>query len=328
MTPCPRSVSLLRLFVHATIRPAHPDDALDLIRLMRLTVPLVIRPATPVGPEIAHVWIRDRIVEASFNDSHAEPGESSVPYPCAYRVAVIERRVVGVAEWRNMDDALFLNSIAVDPNWRGQGIGRQLLCDGIRTWRTFATVELDVFNTMPQVQDWYQRLGFTRIRRRVWVRFPPVGSVNPPNDAGEPTTAETESAILRSTSYVTWQNKTEATAQHQQKGCSMLHLQVQDSTGSQTQGAEPTTHMVGRIGPSIYRITHPQTLSDAAIRTFLRRLNPSRHILYLSSPDSLAWVRTNTSAPTALTDPIMGTRGMHLATSIRMQHTSPSRICL
>ena len=328
MTLCHHSVSLLRLFVHATIRPAHPDDALNLLRLMRLAVPLVIRPATPVGPKIAHVWIRDRIVAASFNNPHAEPGESSVPYPCAYRVAVIERRVVGVAEWRSMDDALFLNSIAVDPNWRGQSIGRQLLCDGIQTWRTFTTMELDVFDAMPQVQDWYERLGFTWIGRRMWVRFPPVGSFNAPNDAGEPTTAETVSALLRSTSCVTWRNKTEATAQHQQQGCSMLHLQVQNSTGSQTQGAEPTTHMVGRIGPSIYRITQPQTLSDAAIRTFLRWLNPSRHILYLSSPDLLALERTNTAALNALTDPLMGTRGTHLATSIRMQHTSPSRICL
>lgn len=311
--------------VPVIIRSAHPDDAPELLRLLRLAVPLAVRPATPLGPWAAHIWIRDRIIEASrgsvqTGDDGGMGGRPVVPSPCAYRVAVTERRLVGAAEWRELDGRLFLNSIAVDPLARGQGTGTRLLCDGIRTWTSLEAMHLDVFDAMPQAHHWYRQLGFSETGRRTWVRFPPYSSIE--NDAA-------------SDLPVIWKNKAEAASQHQQHGCSMLRLHVPST--------DPETHTVGRIGRSVFRITRPATLRHAAVRAFLHRLNPSRHLLYLSSPESHPLSEPSASdsavtpdasrpvhAPTevhAPTDLITGARGAHLATSIRMHHASPLEIC-
>lgn len=311
-----------------TIRPADPDDAPDLLRLLRLAVPPAVRPGTPLGPWAAQIWIQDRITEASqrgaveTNEDGTQPG---VPSPCAYRVAVAERRIVGAAEWRDLGGALFLNSIAVDPLARGRGAGTQLLCDGIRTWPSLPVLQLDVFDAMPQARQWYNRIGCSDTGKRTWIRFPPRSSAERGADAAL---------------SVTWNNEADATSRHRQHGCSMLHLHVASST--KTGDGGPQVHTVGRIGRSMFRITNRRTLRHAAIRAFLHRLNPSRHLLYISSPRSQPLPEsksltepTRTDQPVSpdavvaktFTDPLTGARGTHLATSIRMHHTSPLDIC-
>jgi [ribosomal protein S18]-alanine N-acetyltransferase len=85
-----------------------------------------------------------------------------------HRVAEREGRVAGyMISWLTPPEAMIM-SIAVRPDWRGQGIGRGLLEDSFRTFvqTRLETVWLEVRTGNLKAQALYQKFGFREVYRR------------------------------------------------------------------------------------------------------------------------------------------------------------------
>lgn len=78
--------------------------------------------------------------------------------------------VFGLYEREPADGELLMDGIAVDPDYRGRGIGGRLLRNIVDHARThgFATVRLDVIDTNPDAQRLYERFGFSAVRTQAF----------------------------------------------------------------------------------------------------------------------------------------------------------------
>lgn len=88
-----------------------------------------------------------------------------------YRVALIDRRVVGYAISGRSGRSAFLQRLGVDPVHRGQGIGAQLVSDSIR-WAIAGGGASMLVNTQVVNADalrLYERLGFVLDREQLKV---------------------------------------------------------------------------------------------------------------------------------------------------------------
>lgn len=88
-----------------------------------------------------------------------------------YRVALIDRRVVGYAISGRSGRSAFLQRLGVDPVHRGQGIGAQLVSDSIR-WAIAGGGASMLVNTQVVNDDalrLYERLGFVLDREQLKV---------------------------------------------------------------------------------------------------------------------------------------------------------------
>src|SRR5260370_20276392 len=78
--------------------------------------------------------------------------------PAGCRVAVREGHVVGTVTTLNYQEKFaWISMLLVDPQWRGRGIGTQLLEEALRTLSGIATVRLDA---PPAGKLVYHKVGF------------------------------------------------------------------------------------------------------------------------------------------------------------------------
>jgi GNAT superfamily N-acetyltransferase len=236
-----------------------------------MAIPKEVRPLTPLGQHGAVRWLRDRL-------RHGDDWIRTL-YDAACDAPV------GAAEWRIVDDALFLNSIAVSPAYRGRGYGAALLADGLDLPADRDHVRLDVFAEEERSKAWYRDLGFSPCGSRTWWRMPL--NAGPTSD--------------RDASSWSWVDMADADRQHARYGFSRVSLCTPTST-----------YRIGRLGPSLFRLTSPDALTDPTVWTALRSLDSTRDVLYLPPATT---TRDNPPGPAART----------CAKSIRL---SISRNCL
>ena len=109
-----------------------------------------------------HFWKLDR---DSFNSArHATPSNR-------YRVATIDRRVVGYAITGRSGRSSFLQRLSVDPTERGKGIGTQLVTDSIE-WARVGGASSMLVNTQvtnETARNLYESLGFALDREQLKV---------------------------------------------------------------------------------------------------------------------------------------------------------------
>ena len=225
----------------ASLRAARPHEAAALVDRIRSAIPPEALPLTPIGQQGAPEWVADQI-----RDSSAHP----VP-----RFVTTDPSLAGVAEWRRIDDALFLNQIYVAPEARTQGLATRLLLHALRRVPASTLVRLDVFPSSGVALDWYRRLGFSETGRRCWMTLPVAPS-------GPDVSSDSRAVV---------QNRERADATHARYGFSRIEVQL-DS------GAVAS---VGRLGSSYFRITVPHHLHDRSLRTTLHRLDAGRQVLYV-----------------------------------------------
>lgn len=151
---------------------------------------VLIRPATETdydqvnlvfADELAHhvALLPDRFQLADpvmprhwFHDVLANPTKM-------LHVAAVNGRLVGLIlliESVALDDPIYqprryleVDELAVLADYRGQGIGRRLMetAEHIATSRGIPTVELHVWEANSLARDFYERLGYRTIRRRL-----------------------------------------------------------------------------------------------------------------------------------------------------------------
>jgi len=78
-------------------------------------------------------------------------------------VAVHDGRIVGSAAIEHYGDAALLRSVAVDPAWRGQGLGDALVAAVLAHARTRGVA--DVYLLTETAADYFARRGFVPVAR-------------------------------------------------------------------------------------------------------------------------------------------------------------------
>ena len=92
-------------------------DASSIVSLIEAGLREDIFPLTIYSSSNYEQYVRDQI-----EHSH------EVAFYAAYQ----DEQVIGFAEWRNVENEIFLNNIFMDPSKRGLGIGKELLQHGLQ----------------------------------------------------------------------------------------------------------------------------------------------------------------------------------------------------
>lgn len=169
-----------------------------------------------------------------------------------YAVAYTGARIVGCVEMRRFPSELFLNYISILSDFRARRLGKSLLEFTIAASRTAGQTEmsLDVLDQNIVARAWYEKLGFTPRYATEWwdVPLPPAAEELPFQLSGCP----------------------QAELNQETFGFSKFRLTT--SIGS---------YEIGRLGEEWFRVVRPEALTDPAVGTAFRRLDPSRRILAL-----------------------------------------------
>lgn len=173
------------------------------------------------------------------------------------------RASLGLAAFRTLDGAAFLNHLWVAPEWQGQGLGRLLLLEAARLYHRrhpAPRLALEVFAGRP-AEAWYRRLGFVESERRSWWRGPSLPSPEAP--------------------LLPCHGLAGAARRHRAWGFSSFR-------------AGP--YRVGRLWTPYFRLTDPAALRDPALLATLARLDPARRP-FLVAPFALPhpWYRVAVS---------------------------------
>jgi ribosomal protein S18 acetylase RimI-like enzyme len=94
------------------------------------------------------------------------------------RTVLHDETPIAVADWRLLDTTLFLNGLSVGADFRGGGLGRRLLDDGVHLARAFgvAQLALDVTVGNEAAYALYRRSGFADSTESFWHHVPIRGS--------------------------------------------------------------------------------------------------------------------------------------------------------
>jgi GNAT superfamily N-acetyltransferase len=100
------------------------------------------------------------------------PGQRTV----CLRAATFDGEVIAVADWRILSGQLFLNGLSVRAQYRGLGLGTQLLGDGLRIARDLGicALGLDVSVDNTGAHALYRKLGFEEMGYSWWENVTPV----------------------------------------------------------------------------------------------------------------------------------------------------------
>lgn len=83
--------------------------------------------------------------------------------------------VIGFAHLRLIDDFLFLNTISVNSDYAGRGLGKKLLLYSIqevlKNTKQVSLLKLDVFENNHKALNWYKKLGFMEEKITDWYQF-------------------------------------------------------------------------------------------------------------------------------------------------------------
>ena len=205
------------------------------------------------------IWASPRVDRYVEQHLSAGPDGAETAY---YLLESDTAEIAGIAEFRVVGDAGFLNQIYVSPRRRGRSLGRLLLHDAAGDWRArtgASVVMLDVEVENRRAYRWYEQLGFQPLSDIYWQ----VGPVRP--------TAVPPAQVM---------GATEADGLQQRWGFSRLTLRT--SRGC---------YAVGRLPGPFFRLDSLDAWRDDALHAALHRLDPARRILVLT-PSQHANLRT------------------------------------
>lgn len=173
-----------------------------------------------------------------------------------YAVACDGGRVVGCAEMRCQPNRLFLTYIAIQPDYRRQGLGGRLLHAAIEAaGADAAEFALDVFDFSDGARQWYRHLGLEQRDAFSWCQIAPT------DDAPAP---------VRLSGYA------QAQACHRDFGFSQFSLTAAD-----------TRYEIGRLGDQWYRLTDASALTVPGLIAAITRLSPQRDVLLVAKTSAL-----------------------------------------
>jgi hypothetical protein len=220
------------------IRRARPGEGAIVAARIRSSLPKQI-----VGLTIWDCLHVDRWVESHFDSKGAS----------VFYLAVDDSSgIVGAAEFRIVDQTVFLNQIGVCESHQGRHAGGRLMAAGLRdlgSAQGLVSAALDVDPANHDAYEWYQRLGFSSGPLGHWMlQTPRLETVEPAAVEG-------------------WE---EAQREHKCFGFSQLELR---SAGER--------HVIGRLGDALFRITTDEVWNDPAVHAALDHLDAGRRVLLI-----------------------------------------------
>lgn len=170
-----------------------------------------------------------------------------------FSVAEINGEFAAFVELRRLTNRLFLNYIAVKPDFQKHGLGNRVLSHGMSLTGTenYQEMALDVLGNNEIPRAWYERLGFRQESVTYWW--------NLPLKAGVP-------------SLVHLEKYAEAQAMQREYGFSQFDICI-----------DRQRYSIGRLGDNLYRITESNALLLPGLMHILHELGPKRKILLLSA---------------------------------------------
>jgi len=97
-----------------------------------------------------------------------------------FYVVEVNSSIIGFAHFRLIDDFLFLNTISINKEYAGIGLGKKLLSYCIQAVlkknKKINTFKLDVFESNFRALNWYKKLEFEEEKKTDWYLF---NNVNP-----------------------------------------------------------------------------------------------------------------------------------------------------
>jgi ribosomal protein S18 acetylase RimI-like enzyme len=232
------------------VRPATPDDAQELVAIIR----------DVLSPEERRVTIFGCPGIERFVAESAKLGLRATP---TFVVAGRDDRTLGAAVFSSSGPNLFLSYIGVRQSDRSQGFGRLLLRFGASLMNGDGShLVLDVMQNNSRAFRWYQSLGLSEIGRRSWWELD-----------GR---SETDGAA-KVPGHVSFRGLPQADACHRVFGFSEFAVQT---------GGDQWT--VGRLDSALFRLTDPAGLANEALLSTLSALDPTRNVLCLGDPSDPA----------------------------------------
>jgi ribosomal protein S18 acetylase RimI-like enzyme len=132
------------------VRPATQDDTVQIVRLVNAAYAKYLdRMKKPPAPMLA---------DYATLIAHGE-----------VYVLAAGAEVTGLLVIEAQDGALFVENVAVDPAFQGQGLGRRLMAFAEQYARERRLRELRLYTNVVMVENlaFYRRLGFEEVERRV-----------------------------------------------------------------------------------------------------------------------------------------------------------------
>ena len=121
---------------------------------MTASQPVVVRTARTTDLDGARTLLREASLPVAGLEEQFGPG---------YAVAESDGTIVGVTGIERHGAYGLLRSAAIDPAWRGQGIGEALTRNRL-AWAAAAGIDT-VYLLTETAADWFPRFGFTRVER-------------------------------------------------------------------------------------------------------------------------------------------------------------------
>jgi len=225
------------------VRSARTDDADTIVSLLRGAFEGDVLGVTPLSCSGIVAYVRDQI---HWQSVLSDP---------TYFVAQCGADLIGTCEVQPTAHGVHLAYIAVAPGHRGRAVGSRLLAHALAFARTAGRVSitLDVAGGVRSVVDWYARLGLVAGQWyhwwRVGVRWPAVAAPQ---------------AVV--------QGLPQAFASFSAYGF-----------GAFSVAADARVYEVGLLGPSWFRVTDSELLSDVRALGALGVIDPRRGLLVRSA---------------------------------------------
>lgn len=105
----------------------------------------------------------EKYIESNINNSNSD---------LKFFVATRQEDVIGALEIKIINNIIFINYIAIDPKYRGKGIGKGIIKYSLNyliQHKEYNTVRLDVFKQNTGALNLYKKLGFRIIKEYEWI---------------------------------------------------------------------------------------------------------------------------------------------------------------
>lgn len=227
---------------------------------MRLTPSLAVERARPGQGRLVARWIARSLDPAIlpltiWRSPRAGRYVESLLNEPGYYLLRRGDAVAGVAAFRHLNGAAFLNHICIGPRWRGRGWGRGLLAAATARYLDECParwIALDAFaGQFPQA--WYRRLGFVLQERQGWY-------IRPCQAPGGERLALPDLAA--------------ADRRHRAWGLSTITL---------------GPYTVGRLWAPYFRLADPAAARDRDLTRLLAALDPARRLLLVAPTAPPGW---------------------------------------
>lgn len=226
---------------------ATPKDAGDIARLVRASLAAPVRRYTIWASPRASRYVHALLCGAFPSEAH--------------QFYLLRRGLTpaGLAAFRLLGQAAFLNHLYIAPRFRGRSLGSLLLASAARRYlaqHPAPEIALEVFAGNRRAGAWYERLGFEPHAKLGW--WVSTGAMRVPRFPLAASGGDDEAR------------------RHRAWGFSQFPIE--------TPGGR---YQVGRLCTSWFRLTDPRAAADADLQAALAALDPRRRLL-LIAPRSAA----------------------------------------